>query len=215
MTDTLAMQIHDRSRTNGIARISPAPGRIPDRPSPNELGCAFLPQANCHRCGENQEETRTGEQTRMRHAIETESVDIEGVISNSDPWEARTTLAPDSPLGFRTLNARCVEFIAQPGKIRELRKCIQGPLVDYLKKQRGFSSVIILNSHKEPRLILVMSLWNAEKDATGNRWETSSAVMKMIAPLIDVCSRVQTYEASVPAPDTGVTAKSASAAPIC
>ena len=134
----------------------------------------------------------------MSHSLETELVGIEEIVCSCDPWEARTTVAPNGNLGFRTLNARSVEFIAQAGKIRELRTCIRGPLMDYLKKQRGFSSAIVLTSHKEPRLVLVMTLWNAEKDATGNRWENSASVLRMISPLIDVCSRVHTYEAALP-----------------
>ncbi|MGH9746470.1 MAG: hypothetical protein ACRD59_10240 [Candidatus Acidiferrales bacterium] len=149
----------------------------------------------------------------MSHSIGTELVRIEDVICNSGPWEARTALAQNGNLGFRTLNARSVEFIAQPGKTRELRTCVRGSLMDYLKKQRGFSSAIVLTSHKEPRLVLVMTLWNAEKDATGNRWEASPPVLRMISPLIDVCSRVHTYEAALPnlADDAAATA----AAPIC
>jgi hypothetical protein len=156
-----------------------------------------------------------GEITSMNRTIETEHVAIDDVICNSDPWEARNALTPNGSKGFRTLNARSVEFIAQPGKIRELRKCIQGPLLDFLKKQHGFSSAIILNSHKEPRLVLVMSLWSSEKDAVANRWENSQAVMSMIAPLIDVCTRVHTYEASVPDPAGAAPAAAPIGAPIC
>lgn len=134
----------------------------------------------------------------MSRAIETEAARIEDIVCNSDPWEARTALAPNCNLGFRILNARSVEFIAQPGKIRDLRSCVQGELMEHLRKQRGFAGAIVLSSHKEPRLVLVMSLWKSEKDATGNRWESSAAVLKMIAPLIDVCTRVQTYEAALP-----------------
>jgi hypothetical protein len=143
----------------------------------------------------SKDETR---KERMSHSIETELVGIEDVVCNSDPWEATTKLAPTVDGRFQTLNARSVELIAQPGKIRELRNCIQGALMEHLKKQRGFSSAIVLVSHKEPRLVLVMSFWKAEKDATGNRWESSAAVLKMISPLIDVCSRVHTYEAVLP-----------------
>src|SRR5215469_10015956 len=47
------------------------------------------------------------------------------------------------------------------------------------------------------RLILVMSFWKSEKDA-GNRWESSAVILKMVAPLIDVCTRVHTYQAAMP-----------------
>jgi hypothetical protein len=135
------------------------------------------------------------------------------VVCNSNPWEATAKLTPTVDCRYQTLNARSVELIAQPGKIRELRNCIQGPVMDHLKKQRGFSTAIVLVSHKEPRLVLVMSFWKAEKDAMGNRWESSAAVLKMIAPLIDVCSRVHTYEAVLP---NSVDARVASiSSPLC
>jgi|SRR5580704_5655475 hypothetical protein len=148
----------------------------------------------------------------MRHPMEIEAVRLDGVVCNPEPWEARTGLAPDERLQFLTLNARCVEFVAQPGKIQELRNCVQGRLMDYLKKQRGFAGAVILSSLKEPRLILVMSLWTGEKDA-GNRWETSAAVLRLISPMIDVCTRVHTYEAALPSFVDG--RAPAIAAPIC
>lgn len=133
----------------------------------------------------------------MRHPIETESVQIENVVCKSSPWEARTALAPNDALGVQTLHARSVELLAQPGKIDELRSCVRGALMEHLKKQRGFAGVIVLCSVKEPRLILVMSFWKSEKDA-GNRWESSVAVLKMVSPLMDVCTRVHTYQAAMP-----------------
>jgi hypothetical protein len=132
----------------------------------------------------------------MRQPTETESVQVENVVCNSNPWGARTALAPNGNLGART-HVRSVELIARPGKIRELGSCVRGALMDHLKKHRGFAGAIVLSSLKEPRLILVMSFWKAEKDA-GSRWECSAAVVKMVSPLIDVCTRIHTYEADLP-----------------
>ena len=133
----------------------------------------------------------------MRHPIETEFAQIENVVCNSSPWEARSALAPNDALGTQTLHARSVELVAQPGKTRELGSCVRGVLMNHLKKQGGFAGVIVLSSVKEPRLILVMSFWKSERDA-GNRWESSAAVLKMVSPLIDVCTRVHTYQAAMP-----------------
>lgn len=134
----------------------------------------------------------------MRTPFETESARIQDVVCATSTWDARTTLTQSSGTAFHTLSARSVELIAQPGKVGELRTCVQSALMEHLKKQRGFAGAVVLNSLKEPRLILVMSLWKAEKYASGNRWETSAAVLAMISPLIDVCSKVQTYEAAMP-----------------
>jgi hypothetical protein len=168
-------------------------------PTPNEPGCAS--SVARHKKGDS----------KMRQPTETEFVQIENVAGNSNPWEARTALAPNGIL-VRTLHVRSVELIAQPRKIDELGSCVRGALLDHLKKQRGFAGAIVLGSRKEPRLILVMTFWNAEKDA-GNRWECSAAVLKMVSPLIDVCTRVHTYEAALPGfPDAPLPS---AATPVC
>jgi len=89
----------------GISRAAHAPGASRGVPTPNEPGCA-----SPHR-----DEGHVRRLNEMRHPIETEFVQIENVVCNSSPWEARTTLAPNA-LGTQTLHARSVELVAQPGK---------------------------------------------------------------------------------------------------
>jgi hypothetical protein len=132
----------------------------------------------------------------MNHPIESEMVTIEEVIGNSDGW--RLNLDPNGNPGFETLNARGVEFIAKPGRFHDLRSCIRHKVMDYLKDAHGFSSAVVLTSHKEPRLVLVLTFWKTETQARNNCWEHAPAVRKLVQPLIDVCSKVQTYEAAVP-----------------
>jgi heme-degrading monooxygenase HmoA len=133
----------------------------------------------------------------MNHSVQSEMVTIEEVISNATPgW--RLKLEPIGHNEFQTLNARGVEFIAKPGKIQELRNCIRGNVMDYLRLTHGFSSAMVLSSHKEPRLVLVLTFWNTEMQAANNCWENAPTVRKVVQPLIDVCSKVQTYEATVP-----------------
>jgi hypothetical protein len=132
----------------------------------------------------------------MNHAIDSEMITIEEVIGNSDGW--RLNLEPNANSGFQTLNARGVEFIAKPGGIQDLRNCILDKVMDYLKLGNGFSSAVVLTSHKEPRLVLVLTFWKTETQARNNCWEHAPAVRKMVQPLIDVCSKVQTYEAAIP-----------------
>jgi heme-degrading monooxygenase HmoA len=130
-----------------------------------------------------------------QHGV-TEMVTVEEVSCDSQGW--RPNLEANGNSGFRTLNVRAVEFIAKPGKIRDLRDGIRERVVEHLRLLDGFSGAVVLASHKEPRLILVLTFWKSEKEASGNRWEKSPAVRKMLSSLIDVCSRVQTYEAAVP-----------------
>jgi hypothetical protein len=132
----------------------------------------------------------------MNQHSETEMMTIEEVACNSEGW--RANLDSDGNSGLVTLNARAVEFIAKPGRIGDLRVCIRENVMEFLKLQRGFSSAIVLTSHKEPRLILVLTFWRTEKAATDSHWENARAVRKMLGSLIDVCTKVHTYEATLP-----------------
>ena len=101
--------------------------------------------------------------------------------------------------GAFTSNARAVEFIAKPGKATELEECIRGEVLEFLKKRAGFLGAVVLTSHKESRLILVISFWSTERAAVENRWEDSRIVRQMAHPLIDVRAKVHTYTAAIPA----------------
>jgi heme-degrading monooxygenase HmoA len=95
-----------------------------------------------------------------------------------------------------TLNARVVEFIAKPGKGQLLEDCVRGEIMEFLGRQKGFSGAIILNSHQERRLILVVSFWTTQRIAAENSWEKSRIVRQIAGSLIDACSRVHTYGAA-------------------
>jgi hypothetical protein len=133
----------------------------------------------------------------MNHARESEMVTIEEVVCNLQGW--RSNLEPSKDSGFEALNARGVEFIAKPGRIRNLRENIRHQVMDYLGLGNGFSGALVLTSHKEPRQVLVITFWKTESQARNNCWEHAPAVRKLVGPLIDVCSKVQTYEAALPA----------------
>ncbi len=105
---------------------------------------------------------------------------------------------PNPNPAVRTLNVRAVEFIGKPGRMRDLRNCIRDRVMEHLKQSSGFLSAIVMTSHKEPRQVLVLSFWQTESQATNSRWERAAEVRTLVLPLIDVCSRVQTYEAAVP-----------------
>jgi hypothetical protein len=94
------------------------------------------------------------------------------------------------------LNARVVEFIAKPGKGQQLEGCVRGEIMEFLGRQNGFSGAIILNSHQERRLILVVSLWITQRMAAETCWEKSRVVRQIAGSLIDACSRVHTYGAA-------------------
>jgi hypothetical protein len=96
------------------------------------------------------------------------------------------------------LNARAVEFIAKPGRVHHLRNCIRQEVADLLQKQIGFIALLVLTSHKEPRLIQVLSFWDTAGQSTENRWEELPAVRRLVSPLIDVRGKVHSYEAALP-----------------
>lgn len=96
-----------------------------------------------------------------------------------------------------TRNVRSVGFISKPGQIRELKTCLEGPLIDLLCQAPGFAGAIILHAQKESRNLWVLTFWEAENQAAQNCWEEFSAVRKLLSPLIDVCTKVQTFQATL------------------
>ena len=119
--------------------------------------------------------------------------------SNLDARLARVLLGLNQNTEAVTLNARAVEFVAKPGREHHLRNCMRREISEILKRQSGFAGIFVLTSHKEPRLIRVLSLWDTETQATENHWEDLPAVRKLVSTLIDVRVKVQTYEAELPA----------------
>ena len=111
-------------------------------------------------------------------------------------------LAGDVPLSaggnqeFSKMNARTVEFIAKAGKEEELRKRFSVGVLELLKRKDGFAGLFILSSHKEPRRLLVITFWKTADEATQNQWEETAAVRRQVSSLIDVCTKVYTYEAT-------------------
>ena len=120
------------------------------------------------------------------------------VIGNLDPRIARLFLGSSQDSEAANLNARAVEFVAKPGREQLLRNCMRREVAEILKRQPGFAGIFVLTSHKEPRLIRVLSLWHTAPQATENHWEDSPAVRKLVAALVDIRVKVHSYEAELP-----------------
>lgn len=97
-----------------------------------------------------------------------------------------------------TRNIRSVGFISKPGETQELKGCIEGPVLDHLRKVPGFAGLMILHAQKESRNLWVLSFWEAESQAANTCWEEFPAVRELLSPLIDICTKVQTFEATLP-----------------
>jgi hypothetical protein len=95
-------------------------------------------------------------------------------------------------------NVRAVGFISKPERVADLTACLEGPVTGLLREVRGFASAIVLQSHQEGRSVLVLTFWETKAQAMTNRWEQLSAVRELISPLVDVRTKVQTFQASVP-----------------
>lgn len=94
-------------------------------------------------------------------------------------------------------NVRAVGFIAKPEKAQELATSVEGRIAGLLRQSQGFSGTIVLQSQIEGRSLLVLTFWETEKQAATNCWEEFTAVKEIIAPAVDVCTKVQIFRASV------------------
>lgn len=108
--------------------------------------------------------------------------------------------AQGRPTVRMTRNVRSLGFISKPGQTQELKACIEGPLIDCLRQVPGFAGAMVLHAQKESRNLWVLTFWEAKNQAANNRWEDFSAVRKLLSPLIDVCTKVQTFLATLPQP---------------
>jgi heme-degrading monooxygenase HmoA len=123
------------------------------------------------------------------------------LLGNPDPRIARLFLGSNQATEAANLNARAVEFIAKPGREQHLRNCLRREVAELLKRRSGFAGIFVLTSHKEPRLIRVLSLWDTATQATEYQWEDTPAVRKLVAALVDVRVKVHTYNAELPESD--------------
>ncbi len=108
------------------------------------------------------------------------------------------TLSTKRRSGRPSWNVRAVGFIAKPEKTRELTACIEGPVTGVLQEAAGFAGAIVLHSQSDGRNVLVLTFWETESRTAKNCWEEFEEVRGMISPLIDVCTRVQTFRATAP-----------------
>lgn len=132
----------------------------------------------------------------MNASITSQRESVTEFRRRTTPGLADSKLEPRISMDLPAWNSQTVEFIAKPGMAENLRDCILGPVTEFLNRQPGFSLLIALSSRREPRRMLVLTLW-ATDDETGGRWETTTIIQKAIAPLIDLSSSVQTYEGTM------------------
>lgn len=112
-------------------------------------------------------------------------------------WEAR---APEPKRCMHSIwNVRAVAFVAKPQKAAALAECFEGPILRLLHQVPGFAGAMILNCHKEWRRILVLTFWESEAQAAKCRWEDYTSVRRLTDSLVDLCAKVETFEAVLPA----------------
>jgi hypothetical protein len=126
------------------------------------------------------------------------AIDDTREIRLADTFMGRENFAPGRKPVRMTGNVRSVGFISKPGQIQELKTCMAGPLLDLLQPMPGFAGALILHAYKESRNLLMLTFWETEGQAASNCWEEFSKVRKLLSPLIDVCTKVQTFQATMP-----------------
>ena len=105
---------------------------------------------------------------------------------------------PDSGAMIGAANIRSVGFIAKPDKANDVTTCMRGPLVKLLRQAPGFAGALVLRSHHERRSVMLLTFWETERQATHTCWEEFLSVRRLLSPLVDVCSRVQTFQGTFP-----------------
>ena len=99
----------------------------------------------------------------------------------------------------RIWNVRVVGFISKPERTDELVTVIENAVNDRLPEFPGFAGAMVLRSQDEKRTLLVFSFWETEKQAATTRWEMNRGVRRAISQMVDVCIKVQTFQATAAA----------------
>jgi len=99
----------------------------------------------------------------------------------------------------RIWNVRVVGFISKPERADELVTVIENAVNDRLPEFPGFAGAMVLRSQDEKRTLLVFSFWETEKQAATTRWEMNRGVRRAISQMVDVCIKVQTFQATAAA----------------
>ncbi|HEY6251080.1 MAG TPA: antibiotic biosynthesis monooxygenase family protein [Candidatus Angelobacter sp.] len=88
---------------------------------------------------------------------------------------------------------RIVEITAKPGKAAELFLTLHNKVLPILRKQSGFTDVIVLQSDADPEVLLEMSFWKSKADAERfNRMEFTR-IAESIQSLIQAIPQVRTF----------------------
>jgi heme-degrading monooxygenase HmoA len=95
-------------------------------------------------------------------------------------------------------NIRAVGFIAKPESVHDLTTTVKGQLIKLLRQAPGFDGAMLLHSHKEWRNVTLLTFWETEAQALHTDWEDFQAVRKLISPLVDMCTKVQTFQGTLP-----------------
>ncbi len=90
--------------------------------------------------------------------------------------------------------ARTVEFVVRPGKTEELHKALETVLGPALAWREGFLGLLVMNPRKEPRLVSLLTFWQAGGNTTDWCWEELTEGRDVLEPLLERAPRVQTME---------------------
>jgi hypothetical protein len=91
------------------------------------------------------------------------------------------------------LNAETIEFIGKPGKTEELRTFLRDNVTPLMQKRAGFINTILLTSQSEPRRLVAITFWRTFEEAENAMWEEIPLLEQILEPLVDSCSRVQSF----------------------
>jgi hypothetical protein len=111
--------------------------------------------------------------------------------ANSKPRQAR---------GARPgalLTALSVEFVAKPRDGERIHRGIPDTITNALGGVSGFSGCLVMISDQESRLVSVVTFWSGD-DRSIYCGKSARWIKKLLAPFIDHCLRVRTFDAYLP-----------------
>ena len=108
--------------------------------------------------------------------------------------ENKTHLKQAEPLG-----AQCIEFVAKPEEVQNLRTTIPEKVQQGLRQALGFAGCLVMISDREARLVSITTFWTGEGRISD--WsKRARSLNRLLTPYVDHCLRVRTLDAYLTAP---------------
>jgi hypothetical protein len=111
--------------------------------------------------------------------------------TSPDPL-GKQNLVPRTPVPAYDISARCVQFVALPGRTHKLQASLPARIHAAFDLVPAFAGCMVMISDQEARLVTVVTLWSGKERARHCN-ENCDCLKQLIAPFVDHWLRSESH----------------------